>query len=450
MFGPADRDRISRQRGVDLTRHYLEQRQALYQSVLDHRSATHDLDADDRSVLAHVADTLALSATDLRPVHERAFGLAVEAALEDDRLCVEERLLLYRLQHTLGLDPRLAEGAYRVLAREKLLRPVAKALSDGVLSPEEEATLELTASDLDIKIPPDLDGMLENARSRWQARQRTTAAPAVSLRLEGAEARRFEAAAWWRYANASKLTAWAGYAAVQAGQTQGLMVPSSALRGSRREGVAAITDRRLVLQAERAIPDSIALDRVEQTLRFRNGAVIRLANGRRYFVDAGGQRDDFYRHLYYAVDAARSGVREVKQRHASASRTRASASFEFFDIRWRKVLTAEVAEAKESWFGTARPSTVVKRLGESPENKWELADFGYAVIDAEYLTYRGRRRDYRRRTSLRTIESVRQQGTHVWISRPHSHDWLVRCANEPDARRFTETLRLAVVSESPS
>ncbi len=446
MFGPPDRRRISRERGVDLAQYYPEQRRELYQSVLESCLSNGDLDASDRSVLAHIADTLALTAADLRPAHQRAFGLAVMVALEDDRLAVEERLLLNTLQHSLGLDPRVAEGAYTVLAQERLLRPVAQALSDGLLSPDEENAILEAAIALDVEVSPEIEAMLEGARSRWAARNRKAPAPSARVPLSIGEDARFETSAWWRYAHPTKLTTWAGYAAVQAGQTQSLMVPPSVLRGSKRVGMAVVSSRRLVLNMERAIPDEITLDKVEQTLRFRNGAVIRLSNGMRYFIDAGQQREAFYHHLYYAVDAARMGPDETETRPPSPSRTALSASFEFPDIRWRKVLASEVLEAKESWFGTARSSTVVKRLGETPDEAWELKDFGYAVIDAEHLTYRGGHRDYRRRTSLRTIESVRQRGVHVWISRPQSHDWLVRCANESDANRFSEALRRAAAT----
>ncbi|MGB3544811.1 hypothetical protein [Rubrivirga sp.] len=446
VFGPSDRDRISRQRGVDLKRYYPEQRLGLYQQVLDARLSTGDLDANDRSVLAHIADTLALAGADLRSAHERAFGLAVTDALEDGRLCVEERLLLYKLQHALKLDPQLAEGAYAVLAKDRLLRPVAHALSDGLLSPDEEKAILETAADLDVEVTAEIETMLDGARARWQAQNGERPEPKAEVGLAGTEGVRFQAAAWWRYAHASKLTSWAGYAAVQAGKTEMLIVPPSVLKGSKRDGVAVVTDRRLVLQAERAIPDTLALDNVEQTLRFRNGAVIRLAGGRRYFIDAGEHRDDLYRHLYYAVEDVRHSV-PVSPEPASRSdddlpprRDPGGLVFRFDDVRWRKVLTAEVAQADHGWFGSAQASTVVKRLGGAWPSAWERKNIGHVTVDTERLTFRRTSGGTPWHTSLRTIEAIHRRGTDVWIQRRHAHDWLLRCALDEAAERLTQAL----------
>lgn len=300
-FGPSDRDRIGRQRGVDLQHAFLDDRRGLYQQVLKRRLSDDDLDQDDRAILAHLAETLALSTADLRPVHERAFGEVVLDAIADDCLSIEERLLVLKLQHTLGLDPRVADGAYDVLARERLLKTVARALCDGSLSPEEEAEIEATAQALSTEVPVDIRTMLDAARTRWKLRSGTVGAD-VALKLGAGEDGRFEAPAAWRFAHAGRLAEWAGYAAVQSGRTSGLLIPPSVLRGAERSGTVSVTSRRLVLTPTHGLPDEIKLDAIAQTLRFRNGTIVRLHNERRYFVDAGDGRDAFYSHLYYAVE----------------------------------------------------------------------------------------------------------------------------------------------------
>ena len=444
-FGPDDRDRISRQRGVDLEARYPDERRALYQDVLEARLADGDLDANDRSVLAHVADTLALTPADLRPVHERAFGIAVADALEDGRLAVEERLLLYKLQHALDLDPRLASGAYAVLARERLVELVAKALGDGLLSPDEEAHILEAAAALDVEVPADLEALLDGARSGWEARSGAGRPPAP-VALAKRERARYQTGAWWRLARPSKLTAWAGYAAVQAGQTQGLVVPPSVLKGESWSGSATVTDRRLVLAAERADPADLPLDRVEQTLRFRNGAVVRVTSGRRYFVDAGPDRDEFYRHLYHAVEDARVGLEAApdpppRPRRRPTGPGRERVLFEFADVRWRKVLTDEVAGASYSWIGAASPSTVAKRLGQDSDALWQRADVGTVEIDADHLTLRRRVGTFDRRSALRTVEVVHRRGALLWVRRVRAHDWLLRCPSGRDAERMVHAFR---------
>lgn len=192
-LGPEDLDRISRRRGVDLRHGFLAERLGLYQRVLDHRIAQGQLTEADRREIAHLARTLALAPNDLRVVHERTFGKAVSEAIADERLSVEERLLLYTLQHTLDLDPAVADAAYGILARERLLLTVARALCDGSLSPDEAAAIQRVRGDLSVELPSTVEEMLGQAAARWHARQSgaadVLAAPACWRRVFEAERR---------------------------------------------------------------------------------------------------------------------------------------------------------------------------------------------------------------------------------------------------------------------
>ena len=297
-FGPQDRARISRQHGVDLAREFLPERAAMYQALLDDRLTNGDLDADDRAVLAHVARTLALSAADLRQSHERAFGTAVSQAVADDCLSVEERLLIHKLQHVLGLDPRLAEGAYDVIAREHLLKTVARALCDGALAPDEEARIALAESALSVKLPPEVQAMLAKARQRWTVRHGDLPTADLGVALQPDEEGRYQARGQWAFVNTGALEGHVGPGVLHAGRTSGLVLPERVLSGRVRTGEIALTSRRLLLTPDSGLPDSYRLDQVVQTLRFRNGIIVRTQAGRRVYLDAGDERETLYAVLY--------------------------------------------------------------------------------------------------------------------------------------------------------
>ena len=297
-FGPSDRGRISRRHGVDLAREFLPERAAMYQALLDDRLADGDLDAQDRAVLAHVARTLALSAADLRPAHERAFGTAVSQAVADDCLSVEERLLIHKLQHVLGLDPRLAEGAYDVIAREHLLKAVAQALCDGALAPDEEARIALAESALSVALPPEVQAMLAQARQRWTARHGAMPTADLGVALQPGEEGRYRTRGQWAFVNADALERHVGPAVLHAGRTAGLVLPERVLSGRVRTGEIALTSHRLLLTPDAGLPDAYRLDRVIQSLRFRNGIIVRTRAGRRVYLDAGDERETLYAVLY--------------------------------------------------------------------------------------------------------------------------------------------------------
>ncbi len=304
-FGPPDRGRISRQHGVDLAREFHDERVALYQALLDDRLANADLDAADRAVLAHVARTLALSAADLRPAHERAFGMVVADAVADDCLSVEERLLVYKLQHLLGLDPRLAEGAYDVIAREQLLKSVASSLCDGELSPGEEAQIALAESALSVELPPEVRALLSHARQRWQIRNGDMPTADLGVTLQAGEVGRFKTRGQWAFADADALDTHVGEAVLHTGRTAGLILPRQVLSGRVRVGEIALTSRRLLLTPEGGLPDAYRLDLVVQTLRFRNGMVVRTQAGRRVYLHPGEDLEALYGVLYRTLHAGR-------------------------------------------------------------------------------------------------------------------------------------------------
>ncbi|PAP75266.1 hypothetical protein [Rubrivirga marina] len=305
-FGPADRVRISRRHGVDLAHEFVDERRTLYQDLLDDRLVNGDLDFDDRRVLARVAETLALDPDSLRAVHERAFGTVVSEAVSDDCLEVEERLLLYKLQHLLGLDPRLADGAYDVIARERLLKTIAAALCDGELSPDEEEEIEAVRRSLSLEIPRHLETMLGHARQRWKVRRGEMPTVEVDVDLRRDEVAHFEGRMRWSRLDVRRYERHVGATALQTGRTGGLEVPGHVLSGSRYIGQVVLTDRRILLRPDGVLPDEIRIDRLLQILRFRNGTVLRTKSDRRLYLDPGTRNETFYTVLHKAMFARRA------------------------------------------------------------------------------------------------------------------------------------------------
>lgn len=295
-FGPADRDRISRRHGVDLTASYPAERRALYQALLDDALADGDLGGADRARLAHVADTLALSAGDLRAVHRRTFGATVEAAVADDRLSVEERLLLYTLQHAIGLDPALADGAYGVLARKRLLTAVAAALADGEVSSEEAETIDRIRRGLSVEVPERVRVLLDEAAARWQSKHGPLPqVPAAGGLDEGEVGHLHLAGARWCPLDGSRLAAAsaAHRAGLDTGRTAGLRVPEHALTGTMDVGDVVLTDRRLLFRPARGGQSEVPHYALADVFAFSNGVVVRTTGGRSTFLDLGDRADAF-------------------------------------------------------------------------------------------------------------------------------------------------------------
>jgi len=305
-FGPADRVRISRRHGVDLALEFADERRHLYQRLLDDRLADGDLGREDRRVLARVAETLALDADALRAVHERAFGTAVSEAVSDDCLDVEERLLLYKLQHLLGLDPRVADGAYDVLARERLLKTIAAALCDGELSPDEEEEIEAVRRSLSLEIPSHVRTLLGHARDRWRVRRGELPTVEVDADLRRGETAHFEGRMRWSRLDVRRFERHVGERVLQTGRTGGMEVPGRALAGTQHIGQVILTDRRVLLHPDGALPDQIRVDRLLQILRFRNGTVLRTKADRRLYLDPGARNETFYTVLHKVMFARRA------------------------------------------------------------------------------------------------------------------------------------------------
>ena len=291
-FGPADRDRIGRRWGVDLASSFPAERLALYQTLLDDALADGDLGGAERALLAHVADTLALSDAALRPAHERAFGRAVEAAVADDALTDDERGLLYTLQHTLGFDPDLADGAYDVFARRRLLTVVAHALADGEVSPAEAGEVDRACEALSVTVPGDLAGRLAEAEAQWRARRGALPEVHVSLPLRPGETPHFMSAnAMWQGVDGvalwNALSDSGGLDRLRDEDVAALSVPKSAFSGDAERGHVVLTSERLLARPACGEPDDYPLEGVVRVLRFSNGVVVETRDGARTLFDFG-------------------------------------------------------------------------------------------------------------------------------------------------------------------
>ena len=335
-FGPADRDRISERWGVDLAASFLAERAALYQALLDDRLDAGDLGGADRALLDHVADTLALSGADRRPVHERAFGRAVEQAVADDALSDDERRLLYTLQHTLGFDPQVTDGVYGVFARRRLVAAVARVLADGEVSPDEAEAVARAREALSAEVPADLAARIAQAAARWQLRHGSLPTVRVGIELEPDEVGHlWNLRTRWRGVSGDRLRAASERheAALQTGRTAGLRVPGSTLSGATETGDLVVTSQRLVLRPARGLPDEVPLRLIAESFRFSNGVVVRTRGGRLVFLDLDGGEDAFHTVLLRLLRPAppvTSGAAVEAARPSRPVRFRAAA-------RWRDV-----------------------------------------------------------------------------------------------------------------
>ena len=102
----------------------------------------------------------------------------------------------------------------------------------------------------------------------------------------------------WSALHANRFARAVGEVALASGRTNGLRVPRGALTGQMRLGRLVLTDRRLLFRPEHGIPDQVPLDRVLQTLRFRDGTVVRTRNERHVYLDPGDDNEAFYAVLH--------------------------------------------------------------------------------------------------------------------------------------------------------
>ena len=288
-YGPADVQRIGRAHGVDLHEAFAAERRGLYAKYLDHCLDNGDLAERERGFLAHLADTLHLSSGDLQPVRERAFGRTVSDVLSDDCVTLEERLLLYKLQHTLGLDPDLAEGTYETMAREKLLVAVAHALCDGMLSPDEQREIEALEAEFGVGIPRHVETLLEQAAQTWAIHNGPLPRIDVWFRLLPGEIGHYQTPGQWRRLNYARLRILlsAHRAGLMRGETDRLRIPSKALYGKRYEGRLVVTNKRLILARENRKPIAYYLRSLSVVERYINGLRVGLPDNRSLHLNAG-------------------------------------------------------------------------------------------------------------------------------------------------------------------
>jgi len=308
-FGPDDLDRIGRRHGVNLREAFHAERQALYERYLLHVLRDGRFDERERATLAHLARTLALDAADLRHAHERAFGHTVTDALADDCLSVEERLLLYTLQHTLGLDPTEAEQVYEWEARQRLLETVARALCDGELDPAEAEEITALETELDVRVPTRVDALLTRAAHRWRLTHGPPPNVDVGIRLLPGEIGHFRADGRWRTVNYALLrVALRDHRErLHAGDTAGLHVPEYAFvgRGWQR-GVFVVTSKRLLLVRDQGDPVIHSFRAILGIERYANGVRVSIKGDRSVLLDAWQDNRALHSVLWQALHPGRA------------------------------------------------------------------------------------------------------------------------------------------------
>ena len=301
-IGPADAERIGRERGVDLRTDFRDERVGLYVHLFQDAEARGGLTAEGLRRLGHLARTLALVPSDVQMLHTQAFGEAVETALEDDCLTVEERLHLYALQQMLGLDTEQAAGTVLTAARRRLLMTVARVLCDGLLSPDEAADVAQAVRALGIVMPAEIAAMLNRAASAWED---AAPLPAVStaLRLSEGETAYADLAATWAFKRADALErAVAG--AISDAPLAAMAFPWDTFLSPVRTGRLVVTGYRLVLLDDARPTQTIPLATVVELAAFADALVLRLADdGRRLLIGADAETAPFARTLRRALAA---------------------------------------------------------------------------------------------------------------------------------------------------
>ncbi|HEX8297746.1 MAG TPA: hypothetical protein VF594_01185, partial [Rubricoccaceae bacterium] len=301
-IGPTDTDRIARERGVDLQTAFRDERVGLYVRLFEDAEAQGDLTPDGLHRLGHLARTLALTPADVRTVHTQAFGWTVERALADDCLTVEERLHLYALQQTLGLDPMQTAGTVQTAARQRLLVAVARVLCDGKLAPDEAAEVAQAVQALGIAVPTEVAAMLNRAASAWEDARPLPRLPA-SVRLGEGESEHARLAARWAFKRADSLRdAFADGVSTAATALQ--LFPWDRFMAPLRQGDVVLTSARLVLlDAERAT-QYVPLKTVDEAIAFSDALVLRIANdARRIILTAGDETQALAQQVVRALDA---------------------------------------------------------------------------------------------------------------------------------------------------
>lgn len=287
-FGPHDARRIGREHGLDFGDAFFDERVGLYSSFLDHCLDRGDLTDSDRATLAHLATSLLLTTADARPYHERAFGRAVSNVLSDDCVTIEERLLLYKLQHVLDIHPDDADVEYEEAARRKLLTIIAKAMCDGHLSPQELAHIRQKRDEFGIEIPPKMLQLLTDAVGAWNIMHGELTETPVRIKLQTGEVGHFSAKGVWGNMNYAQLRVeLSSYRReLSDGETFKLRIPSESIEGRRKKCQIVVTNKRLIL-AQSSRKRDLYLKQLAGVEQYQNGLRLVVKDRRSIYLDAG-------------------------------------------------------------------------------------------------------------------------------------------------------------------
>ncbi|MEM6325904.1 MAG: hypothetical protein AAF791_02185 [Bacteroidota bacterium] len=397
-FGPESLARIRRQRGVDLRDRFYAERVRFYERALGWTIHATSFLADDRKRLAAIARTLALDADGLARSHERAFGIAVHEAISDDRLSADERLLLHKLQHTLGLDPDLADGAFEILAREQLLVTVARVLADGECSPEEVTEVEQVCHALSVTLPVAIRQRIQAAAEQWHLCH--TPVPREEV-VNGSDRVEYSVRAKWRGVLLRRLS-----------QTR--HVPLSALHGSPRHGRVLVTPTLFILASNGRQPRGHSLGKLKRVRQFQNGVLVEVST-MALLIESKDSED--------LARALRRAMRTMSPLSA----------------RWRVVRPAERKRIFRTLRGVAdemqRYRAALPRLASSGE--WSSS----GKVGMRRMKLRLKGADRAHTLIVRRSHHVFLHGRYVWLVRPGAQDWLFEFHDATSARRFVDDVR---------
>lgn len=292
-YGPAHTRRIGREHGVDFRDAFLGDRLGLYATYLDYCIDNTGLTDTNRAELAHLARSLLLAPYELQPVHERAFGRTVSNVLSDDCVTMEERLLLYKLQHVLGVDPVEADIEYEDAARRKLLVSIAHALCDGMLSPDEEQEILLKQKEFGVSIPQEVNNLLTEAKHAWMLVHAEMPSVKTNILLKEGEMAHIVVTGVWNALNYAQLRVHlSDYRdEISSGQTAALTIPQAALPGRERPGTFILTNMRFVIQRPKKTSYTYSLRQIDAVESYANGLRLGIDGGRSLYVHTERKND---------------------------------------------------------------------------------------------------------------------------------------------------------------